>query len=325
MVVNSRKLLISCNYLFLERKENDTITVMNAQSSGVIDDLKFYVVAADWMHRAWPHLTMVWQKQQNEVEPPYYDENWRDAVVGKVKNAGLLVQNDDEQKQSAENLSASSASGAVSDEEDNRSIRQGQKKSLMLNELSLLSRKRTQRQDTLCGHQQKQPAKVAVSASASELSRKLTHQKDYFLLGMSAWALVKSKFGCDVEIPLTCSLDKDSAGRGEIFVVLHPAQYKILVPSTGRFGYERILDKACVTGSSSPLNKVTVLQQHRPLNVSDDEGPVDGGDDLVRNFLLPLKTVNYLHELIAQTFINFHLFPSSLFAYLASTVSWYGR
>lgn len=112
----------------------------------------------------------------------------------------------------------------------------------------------------------------------ARLRREIDHEKDYFLLGSNAWLILKSKFGCDLELERKCVLWNRS--ESPIAVEVLPAEdgqraVYVPVPPTGRFAYEQVLSAAV----NKPAYGAPAAVKH-PGNVSDDDTAASG-DDLV--------------------------------------------
>jgi hypothetical protein len=106
-----------------------------------------------------------------------------------------------------------------------------------------------------------------------QLRTGLAHAKDFFLLGPSAWQMLKHKFGYDQEIRLKCAFVEQPNGT-TLAVILYPADVAAgsaalhqPIPPTGRFGYESLLLKT--------------TRKENVGNVSDDEN-----DAMVRTTML---------------------------------------
>jgi hypothetical protein len=260
--------------------------VMNTQSSKKQTDLarlKFYVVPAAWMRKAWPVLTA--QTVQNS-------DNWRQDI-GRIECKDLLVwenavTSDDDAEDGTNGNGKTVATAKVQQKE------QQTRKEAMMSELNKKaavnkpSEKRPQ-------HQQK-----------ATLRRELKHEQDFFLLGSNAWFLIKEKFGCDQEIEKDCVFDPTS-NESPLAVVLHKYESPTLVsadsynlaqpqeqllehpvvnipiPPTGRFRYEQYLDTAtnAKLGNNSKNRNRSLDRGSHQGNVSEDDTDPEHGDDLV--------------------------------------------
>ena len=97
------------------------------------------------------------------------------------------------------------------------------------------------------------------------MKRGLVHERDYFVLGPSAWTLVKSKFGDDgYEIARPCVSAKDN--KLAIQLLREESEggkpTQIEIPPSGRFAYERVVD-----GKNS-ISKTALVPEDEGHNVS---------------------------------------------------------
>jgi hypothetical protein len=264
--------------------------VMNTVSSNKQTDLarlKFYVVPAVWMLKAWPVLTA--QAVQNS-------DDWRQNI-GKIDCQDLLVwenavgsSSDDDNEVGANGTNGNGNGKAQQKEQQTR-------KEMMMSELN---KKAAVSSEMRPQHQKK-----------ATLRRELKHEQDFFLLGSNAWFLIKEKFGCDLEIEKECVVDL-SANESPLAVVLHKRESTTLVaatasdslaskpqeqllqlpvvyipiPPTGRFRYEQYLNTTSTSSSAKLSNNHK--NYNRPLdrgshpgNVSEDDTDPEHGDDLV--------------------------------------------
>jgi hypothetical protein len=259
--------------------------VMNTQSSKNQTDLarlKFYVVPAAWMRKAWPVLT---------AQTVHNSDNWRQDI-GRIECKDLLawenaVASDDDED-------GANGNGKTAAFAKIQQKKQQTRKEIMMSELnkqaavSKPSEKRSQ-------HQHK-----------ATLRRELKHEQDFFLLGCNAWFLIKEKFGCEQEIEKECVFDPTS-NESPLAVVLHKSESSTLVaadsnalaqpqeqllehpvvnipiPPTGRFRYEQYLDTATnakLSNNHKNHNRSLDRGTH-PGNVSEDDTDPEHGDDLV--------------------------------------------
>jgi hypothetical protein len=301
--------------------------VMNTQSSKKQTDLarlKFYVVPAAWMRKAWPVLTA--QKVQNS-------ENWRQDIGG-IECKDLLVwensvSSDDEHDANGNNGNGGKTAVTAKVQQKEQQTR----KEMMMSELnkkaavSKPSEKRPQ-------HQHK-----------ATLRRELKHEHDFFLLGSNAWFLIKEKFGCDQEIEKECVFDP-SSNESPLAVVLHKRESATLVaadsdslaqpqeqllehpvvnipiPPTGRFRYEQYLDTTTSAKLSNNHKNHNRLGDHgsHPGNVSEDDTDPEHGDDLVSR----RDTIGRGHLTVTDDDSN-SLFVSCLNLSSFLVVPWHGR
>ena len=141
-------------------------------------------------------------------------EDWREQI-GRVQNQELI---------SVEHAISSS------DEEDSSNVPTGQRQ-----------KKRFERLHR----------KMARSQQKSVMRSGMVHMEDYFLLGPSAWMLVKEKFGFDgIELARPCVLW--GPHRLHLAIRLEEGESErkaILIPDTGRFQYERVLSNGATNSS----------------------------------------------------------------------------
>ena len=88
----------------------------------------------------------------------------------------------------------------------------------------------------------------------------LVHEQDFFILGPSAWNVVKFKFGEDgyglVEIARPCV---PARNNGLLAIELRPEEsedskpFQIEIPPSGRFAYEQVMIPAAETKKSAAL------------------------------------------------------------------------
>jgi hypothetical protein len=203
------------------------MSIASSKKQVDLDHLFFYVVPAVWMRKAWPLLSG--QKAS--------------TTIGRMELADLVVRDHE-----------------ISDEEEEDAHLQ---KNLVLKELQ-----RAVIVDTTPNVN----AVRTVSAGHSHgrrppvLRTGVTHGKDFFLLGPSAWYMIKHKFGYDQEIRLNCAFVEQPNLGTTLAVILHPADVaqglvavNQPIPPTGRFGYESL------------LKKTTTNRKEDVGNVSDDE------------------------------------------------------
>jgi hypothetical protein len=259
--------------------------VMNTQSSKRQTDLarlKFYVVPAAWMFKAWPVLTGQSVQTSND--------NWRQDI-GPIECKNLLISDDE-----GDNGDINNHNG----EEKDATAKIQQKEQQTRNKERLMSELN---KGKVAANQpcEKRPRKAT-------LRRELKHEEDFFLLGSNAWFLIKEKFGNDQEIEKECVFDPTS-NESPLAVVLHKSEASTLVaadssslaqpqeqlelpavnipiPPTGRFRYEQYLDTndvAKLSNNHNNHNRPVLDNGTHPGNVSEDDTDPDPdhGDDLV--------------------------------------------
>jgi hypothetical protein len=258
--------------------------VMNTQSSKNQTDLsrlKFYVVPAAWMRKAWPVLT---------AQSVQYADNWRQDI-GRIECKNLLVW--ENAVSSDEDDDGDNANGGKAVTAKVQQKQQQTRKERLMSELNkkvAVNKPFEQRPQ----HQRK-----------ATLHRDLKHEQDFFLLGSNAWFLIKEKFGCDEEIEKECVFDPTS-NESRLAVVLHKSEastlvvadsstlaqpqeqllehpvVKIPIPPTGRFSYEQYLDTTTAKLSNNHKNHNRPVDNGtHPGNVSEDDTDPEHGDDLV--------------------------------------------
>ena len=253
--------------------------VMNTQSSKKQTDLarlKFYVVPAAWMRKAWPVLM---------AQTVHNSDNWRQDI-GQIECKDLIgwenaVTSDVDAEDGANGNGKTAGIANV----------QQTRKEIMMSELNKKTAVSKPSEKGL-QHQQK-----------ATLRRELKHEQDFFLLGSNAWFLIKEKFGCDQEIEKECVFDSTSK-ESPLAVFLHKSESSTLgaansnalaqpqvqllehpvvtipIPPTGRFRYEQYLDTATDAKLSNNHNRSLDRGSH-PGNVSEDDTDPEHGDDLV--------------------------------------------
>jgi hypothetical protein len=271
--------------------------VMNTQSSKKQSDLarlRFYVVPAAWMRKAWPVLSGHSVQNNGTV-----NVNWRQDI-GQIECKDLVRSAHDHDG----NGNGGSPVGQGHGQEE-------QKRKELMSELN---------KKVMNKHR----------GNNTTLRRGLKHEQDFFLLGSNAWLLIQEKFGSDQAIEKTCVFDPTLAvvlhnkeskssqltangshnGKPPQEQLELPAVH-IPIPPTGRFRYEQYLDKPTTTKPTAttttstisyasitkPISyaSITKNNHNRPVglengntngthpgNVSDDDtAPVEQGDDLV--------------------------------------------
>jgi hypothetical protein len=266
--------------------------VMNTQSSKKQTDLarlKFYVVPAAWMFKAWPVLTA--------QTVPYADNNhWRQDI-GKIECRELLQENAVSSDSEEDDMNGNNGGNGVATAKVQQQEQQTRKARLM----SELNKKVADKpREKRLAHQPK-----------ATLRRELKHEQDFFLLGSNAWLLIKEKFGCDEEIEKECVFDP-TCNDSPLAVVLHERGSSTLVaadssssslaqpqeqlehpvvnipiPPTGRFRYEQYLDDTTAKLSNNHKNHNRPLDRGtHPGNVSEDDTDPEHGDDLVSPYTI---------------------------------------
>jgi hypothetical protein len=233
-----------------------------------LDGLTFYMVPSSWMVKAWPML---------DARPTTVVSSTRDDYGKWRENVGVI--------QSRELLSTNHtvSSDEEGTENGNRKPSSGTTQQLAPQSVSL-------RTDLNHG--------VALRAD-------LKHGIDYFLLGPSAWLLVKEKFGFDKEIGRPCVSTTTNDNTLSVAVYTQQpanggapnnqaAQHSLIpIPPAGYFHYQQLLSD--LEGDSEetflpqPAHRqapeLFEPQQHAQdttqTTVSDDEG---GENDLVRSY-----------------------------------------
>jgi len=251
---------LSCHRHLQEEDTRETLNAMAGQKTPLsLQDLKFYVVPASWMRRAYPMLSVRARLQGNNSNDNGDDDSWRETI-GMITNAELLAPEDH-------------AVSSSSDEEDKdgHCNGHGNNNNNGSSSSSLRHQHHNHHHHNLNNGKSNKPAKLRPG---------LEHGRDFFLLGANAWFLVQQKFGSDqVELARPCvlhesqesslavALDGCSSGkRGD-------EQQLVSIPPTGRFPYETLIQ--------------TDQQQQEEISkvgdvVSEDE---DGEpNDLVRFF-----------------------------------------
>lgn len=152
--------------------------------------------------------------------PNGIQEEWRDHI-GRIQNAELLDQN-------AQNAVSSS------DEDDTNSP------------------------DRQKERFEKMHLQMARNRQQSVMRSGLTHTKDYFFLGPSAWMLVKEKFGFDGhELGRYCVFT--GTGNNVLAIQLQESEVEenqsrlIPIPASGRFAYENIVPSESINASTSDI------------------------------------------------------------------------
>lgn len=261
--------------------------VMNTQSSKKQTDLaslKFYVVPAAWMRKAWPVLT---------AQTVHNSDNWRQDI-GRIECKELLVwenavSSDDDEDNAGENDNGGKTAATAKVQQKEQQSR----KERLMSELN--------KKVAVIKPFEKRP----MHQHKATLRRELKHEQDFFLLGSNAWFLIKEKFGCDQEIEKECVFDPTS-NESTLAVVLHKSEsltlaavdsnglaqpqeqlehpvVNIPIPPTGRFRYEQYLGTPTngkVINNYKSLNRPLDDGTH-PGNVSEDDTDPEHGDDLV--------------------------------------------
>jgi hypothetical protein len=213
----------------LPTQDEDTRKVLNAmaeKSPSSLKSLNFYAVAASWFRKAWPILTS---------PLAISNDNWREEI-GDIKNKELVedtVQDDD----------AYSGEKRSGDEKDSAALLPSNN----MNKNAIQSRQHS-------------------SNSSLRIRLTMEHEKDYFLLGPSAWMLVKEKFGFDgYEIQRSCVF----AGQNQNEVAIQMLDGEnaqdplIIVPPSGRFSFERALQQ---DNASDIKVRGSIASLHRPIS-----------------------------------------------------------
>jgi hypothetical protein len=177
--------------------------------------------------------------------PDGIQEEWRDQV-GRIQNAELLDQN-------AQNAVSSS------DEDDTNNSPERQKKRF-----------------------EKLHLQMARNRQQSVMRSGLTHMKDYFFLGPSAWMLVEEKFGFDGhELGRSCVFT--GTGNNVLAIQLQETEVEenqsrlIPIPASGRFAYEKIV----------PSESTSAITTDIVPEVEEDEGNASASVRAIQSYSYP--------------------------------------
>lgn len=241
--------------------------------------LFFYVIAADWMHRAWPIL-------RGSHSDPQLSDNWREELIGRIVNEQLLnISSLPDVTASAGAIYNSPLNGQ--DDIQRSKVNELAKKAKTLSHNPINGSDSTKLQTS-----QQKCYKIRRDAA--------DHFIDYFLVGSNVWLLLKEKFGYDYEVKLRCqytppriaewcleavvldsedvkNLNNDSPAK-----LTHLRTVTVPIPLSGRFPYENLLSSNGVSGDMAP--SFSIGPEYNPVN-----GPLNQMADEVEDAIYAIN------------------------------------
>lgn len=282
-----------------QAQDEDVMQALNTQSSKKdtdVNNLFFFVIAANWMRRSWPILF-------GRAIDSQLSASWREDLIGRIVNEDLITLS------SSTNVISSEIAGSIRSSNSYHGVERSG-----LNELAKKAK-------TLCQNPLSSDSGIELLDVHEKKLVKQQHQchrmrrddiqvnSDYFLVGSNVWLLLKEKFGYDYEVRLRCQFSPQGAESCLEAVVLESEDVKISggnisstatltrlpevtipIPLSGRFPYEEFLG----TKVALPAHSVSIDTEYKPiigpLNRTRDDKPTS-----MTYHLIPVKPADQNH------------------------------